>query len=313
MIGYLLEFINKRKDKLFSMNKQELRKRVSKTLSNIKKIPETLRFFFTKDKVLLNVWMQLKNNKVKHLNLGDELNYYLAKSLTNKPLFNLPCILSKNRDNFLVIGSIIETHTNRNSIIWGSGSMYGGERKLQEKPKKVLAVRGPLTREYLLSEGVDCPEVYGDPALLLPQIYRPNVTKKYKLGVIPHYIDFDNEYLSELKNDSEVKIIKFSGYEDWEKVIDEICECEFIVSSSLHGLIISDAYRVPNMWIKLSDKIKGGNFKFHDYFMSVNREIVESLIIRNTIRKEELLKYKNNYTPISWNPEKLLNVCPFIN
>ena len=300
---------------LFSMSMQEillsLRKKISKTLSSIKKIPETLRFLCTKDKVLLNGWMQLTNDKVNPRNLGDELNYYIVKSLTDKPLFNLPCILGKNRENYLVIGSIIETHANKNSIIWGSGSMYGGERNLNEKPKKVLAVRGPLTRKYLLSQGVDCPEVYGDPALLIPLIYQPNVNKKYKLGVIPHYVDFDSEYLSNLKSDSNVKIIDFRGYENWHDVIEEICECEYIVSSSLHGLIISDAYGIPNMWIRLSNKINGGNFKYHDYFMSVGRDLIDPLLIEHPVTKEEILAYNNKYSPITWDFKKLLEVAPF--
>lgn len=292
---------------------QSIRKQISNILVTAKMIPETLRYISTKDKVLLNVWMHLSNGIVKHSNFGDELNFYIVKSLTNKSLFNLPCILNKSKENYLVIGSIIETHTNKDSIIWGSGAMYGGERILKEKPKKVLAVRGPLTRKYLLSQGVNCPDIYGDPALLLPKIYQPNVRKKYKLGVIPHYMDFDNEYLSELKNDSEVKIIKLRGYKDWHKVIDEICECELIISSSLHGLIISDAYGIPNHWIKLSNKILGGYFKYHDYFMSVNRDIIEPLSISQVISKNDLLKYKAHYTPISWDSEKLLKVCPFIN
>lgn len=301
--------------KLSLMNKQKilqsLKNKISDTLSDIKKIPETLRFCVTRDKVLLNVLMRLKNNKVEHRNFGDELNYYLVKSLINKPLFNLPCILVKNRRNYLVIGSIIETYANKDSIIWGSGAMFGGERILNEKPKKVLAVRGPLTREYLLSQGVDCPEVYGDPALLLPLVYQPKVGKRYKLGVIPHFVDINSEYLSELKNDPEVKVIKLKGYEEWHKVIDEICECEYVVSSSLHGLIISDAYGVPNMWIRLSNKILGGNFKFHDYFMSVGRDLREPLLIKHTVIKEELLVHKKKYTPIAWDSEELLKVAPF--
>ena len=96
---------------------QSIKKRISNVLFSIKKIPETIRFIFTKDKVLLNVWMQLSKDRVKHSNLGDELNFYIVKSLTNRPLFNLPCILKRNNENYLVIGSVVETHTNINSII----------------------------------------------------------------------------------------------------------------------------------------------------------------------------------------------------
>lgn len=297
------------------MNKQEFLKSIKNRINNflflIKKVPETIRYIFTPNKVLLNVWMDLSNGRVLHTNFGDELNFYIVKSLTPKALFNLPCILKRNKENFLVIGSIIESHVNKDSIIWGSGAMYGGDRQLKEKPKKVLAVRGPLTRQYLLSQGINCPEIYGDPALLLPRIYLPQVCKKYKLGVIPHYVDFDSDFLSELKNDSDVKIIKLRGYEDWHKVIDEIFECEFIVSSSLHGLIISDAYQIPNVWIKLSENISGGNFKYHDYFMSVNRDIVLPVVIKHVISKEEILELIPNYKKISWSPEQLLKVCPF--
>lgn len=291
---------------------QSIKKQIRNILSAIRKFPETIRFIRTKEKVLLNVWMQLSKGRVQHRNFGDELNFYIVKSLTNKSLFNLPCILYKTKENFLVIGSIIETHANKDSIIWGSGAMYGNDRKLRETPKKVLAVRGPLTRKYLLSQGIDCPEIYGDPALLLPRIYLPQVTKKYKLGIIPHYLDFESEFLSELKKDLEVKIIKLSGYKEWKKVIDEICECEFIASSSLHGLIISDAYHIPNVWIRLSDKISGGNFKYHDYFMSVNREVETPILINDIVKKEQILEYKFQYKPITWSSEELLKVCPFL-
>lgn len=282
-----------------------------KILRLIKCIPETIRFLFSKDKILLNVWMQLHNNQVEHFNFGDELNYYLAKGLSNKPLFNLSNILIRREENLMAIGSIVESHTNKHSIIWGSGAMFGGEKKIPAKPKKILAVRGPLTREYLLSQGIDCPEVYGDPALLLPLIYKPQTTKKYTLGIIPHYVDYESEYLNEIKHDTEVKIINFQNYNNWQHIIDEISECEFIASSSLHGLIVSDAYGIPNVWIKLSDNISGGMFKFHDYFSAVGRELVAPIVISSSVKKEHLLMYKEKYSPITFDADKLLNVCPF--
>lgn len=297
------------------MNKQEMslffQKKIDKVRLIAKKLSETIRFFGTKDKVLLNVWIRLFDGQVIHSNLGDDLNFYILESLTRKPLFNLSSILCKSRENILMIGSIIEALANKDSVIWGSGAMYGGEMPLKEKPKKVLAVRGPLTRGYLLSQGVDCPEVYGDPALLLPRIYNPQPAKKYKLGVIPHNVDIESEYLSELRNDVDVRIIRLKGYEDWHKVIDEICECEFIISSSLHGLIISDAYGIPNLWIKLSNKVLGGDFKYFDYFMSVGREVSEAFLVESSLSKEDFLAHRKHYAPIKWDSEKLLESSPF--
>ena len=59
----------------------------------------------------------------------------------------------------------------------------------------------------------------------------------------------------------------------WTKVVDYICSCKIILSSSLHGLIISDAYKIPNIWLN-EYSLNEGTFKFKDYFQSQNRELI---------------------------------------
>ena len=39
----------------------------------------------------------------------------------------------------------------------------------------------------------------------------------------------------------------------------------------MHGLIVSDAYNIPNKWVKFNDKINGDDTKYYDYFKSVKR------------------------------------------
>ena len=189
------------------------------------------------------------------------------------------------------------------------------ERRICCRPLKVCAVRGPLTRQYLLEQGIDCPEVYGDPALLLPLIYKPVRTKKYKVGIIPHICDFDSPLVGNLarqKKGKELIIIKMGDYADWHDVIDEITECEFIVSSSLHGLILSDAYGVPNVWVEFSDKVVGNGFKFRDYFASVGKDS-NAVPIRVTAQTKlaELLSHKERWHPIEIDLSKLIDACPF--
>ncbi len=55
-------------------------------------------------------------------------------------------------------------------------------------------------------------------------------------------------------------------------MIDNILSCEIILSSSLHGLIVADAYNTPSSWIKFSNKVYGNGFKFRDYYASIGYE-----------------------------------------
>ncbi len=219
----------------------------------------------------------------KH-NFGDALNPLLIENLSKKKVVWVEPEFC-NKINYLVIGSILErasTHT----TVWGSG-FISQTGKCINPPHKICAVRGPLTRKLLLQDNIACPEVYGDPALLLPTVYNPKIEKKYKLGIVPHYVDRDNAWLEKLKNDKDIKILNIQEPNLY-TFIDEVLQCEKIASSSLHGLIIADAYDIPSIWIEFSDKIVGGGFKFLDYFASVEREDTEPLKIDSTTEVETI-------------------------
>ena len=216
-------------------------------------------------------------------NFGDILNPILVGFLSSKKILNVKSLYT-NSEHLLAIGSILDRAT-RNSVIWGSGYISSNS-KFVSVPKKVCAVRGPLTRELLLKQGVECPEVFGDPALLLARFYKPKVEKKYKLGIVPHYVDKNNTWLNNFSDD--VKIIDVQN-SDPLKVVDDICSCENIASSSLHGVIISDAYRIPNSWISISDKITGGSFKFLDYFKSIGDNTTKTININKDTSENELI------------------------
>ena len=286
----------------------------NKIVSIIGKTFNTIQLLYFKkgEYIVVNAWMTLYGNKANNRNWGDELNYYLIRELSGKKIFNYSDLYVRKEANVCCIGSIVDDMANENSLIWGTGAI-SDKRKMRCIPKKVYAVRGPLTRKYLISNGIDCPEIYGDPALLLSRIYNPLKTKKYTIGIIPHYVDYNNPLVERLKQlfGIDAVVISMSGYNDWHEVIDIISECDFVVSSSLHGIIISDAYRVPNVWIEFSDNVTGNGFKFRDYFLSVGREEIEPIHVTKDTSKQELLSCKDEWKPIDINLDKLLSVCPF--
>lgn len=277
-----------------------------------------LRFLFIElffRTITINAYMFTRFGMLTHFNLGDDLNWFLIKkiqpfqvSLLNKSILSrLPFY---KKENFLIIGSTISFLTNERTVIWGAGAM-DDKSPLCAKPKKVCAVRGPLTRNYLLKNGVNCPPIYGDPALLTKFFYRPRIGKKYKLGIIPHYVDYYSEKFKELKKDPEILFIKMHHYKNIATVLDQIVSCEKIISSSLHGLILSETYDVPNIWIKVSNNISGGNFKYMDYYESIGIYNAKPYLFTGKESLKELIHLFNNYKKghIDLNP--LIKAAPF--
>ncbi|MGM9795290.1 MAG: polysaccharide pyruvyl transferase family protein [Candidatus Aphodosoma sp.] len=279
----------------------------------------TIQFLTTQKnkRLLLNSWMNLNGNKLHKNNWGDDINYWFLRELTDKKIYNysnlINWMLPKTESNIMAIGSIIGFLCQSNSIIWGSGVM-NAQDVISLKPKKVLAVRGPLTRKVLLSNGIDCPKVYGDPALLLSSYYQPKVMKKYKVGIIPHYVDLQNTLvLSFINGNNDILLIDIKNYGDWHEIPDKINQCELILSSSLHGLIISDAYNIPNVWVSFSEGlISGGKFKFLDYFASVNRETLNPIKIEELADFQRAISAKDKWNKISFNSQHLIDCCPFV-
>ena len=86
-----------------------------------------------------------------------------------------------------------------------------------------------------------------------------------------------------------------------------------ILSSSLHGLILSDAYGIPNLWISVSNNIIGGDFKFLDYFSGVERHTNKPIKVEHNTRIEDLIEQTiKQYKPIVFNKDILLDACPFM-
>jgi pyruvyltransferase len=192
-------------------------------------------------------------------NVGDLLSQVVVDFVVARKNLRPEAPLRQTRRLFAV-GSVIDA-ARCAMTVWGSGLHHYGAR-IPRVRLDVRAVRGPLTRQALLAGGVPCPEVYGDPALLLPLFYAPAPAKRERFCVIPHFSreesyfrDYGDRVLSTMTS-------------DWRGFIERIVSCELVVSGSLHGVIIAEAYGVPA--VLLSD-IDTDWFKYEDYYLSTGR------------------------------------------
>ena len=199
-------------------------------------------------------------------NFGDMLTPIILERF--RPDLKIEQVDRKASGKLLMVGSIMVTMRPGDTIL-GTGSnrphaVYHG------RGCKFLAFRGPLTRSQV--KGVpesELPEVYGDPGLLLPLIYNPKVRKTTPIGYLPHYID---KYEVFKKHKFENGIAKYIDIQsDWKKVIEEVKSCQLIVASSLHGIVCAEAYGIPVIWEQYTAKIRGGDYKYQDYFLGTGR------------------------------------------
>ncbi len=236
-------------------------------------------------------------------NFGDELSKILTNKILGLTIFNIITkqggFLTKPQRRLLSIGSILH-FANNNDTIWGTGVNGKMDAKSHDfKTLDVRAVRGPLTRQFLREKGVDCPEIFGDPGLLLPLYYKKelflNKSIKEEYIVIPNFND-----MQLIKNNSNI----VSPLLPWHKVIERIVNSKLVIASSLHGVIMAEAYGVPAMLL-LPEGHAEDIFKYQDYYLGTSRE--EFPVARSI---DEALTLSPLPSP-NIDLRKLLDVFPF--
>ena len=194
-------------------------------------------------------------------NVGDVLTPWLIERLLGAPAEW--CEPDGVERVLLLAGSLLTPEVNlEGTVVIGTGAMLGGV-ELRGKPAHVVGVRGPMTRQLLLDNGIACPSRFFDPAQWLPLLYQPiEPAHKTALGVVPHYIDAVSPWVAQAKEEG-ARIIDVGA--PVEKFVDALVSCARIVTSSLHGYILAEAYGLPVEWVELSDKVAGERFKFYDW------------------------------------------------
>ena len=127
---------------------------------------------------------------------------------------------------------------------------------------RVLAVRGALTRD---EAKLPSSTVLGDPGILVDELLETMPPKRRKAVIVPHYLDRKMRWRHPTKARANI----LGPARD---LLDDIASAEVIYTSSLHALIAADALGVPQVF-EPSDKVPGGEFKFHDYVSAFGEKI----------------------------------------
>ncbi|WND11833.1 polysaccharide pyruvyl transferase family protein [Klebsiella pasteurii] len=201
-------------------------------------------------------------------NAGDHLAKIIVKqmlTIADKEIFDK----KDYRKKLLSIGSVMH-FANSNDCIWGTG-INGkiSDSRLKFDDLDVRAVRGPLTQDFLKKRNISVPSVFGDPGLLLPTFFSKNLllsdveVSAKDFIVIPHMNEDFTIYKKFKNNICSPKQGALSFTKD-------IVNSKFVVSCSLHGLIIAEAYGIPAVF--LENESGESRFKYDDYYFGTGRD-----------------------------------------
>lgn len=184
-------------------------------------------------------------------NFGDRLTGFLMMKLGVSPHW-APAADA----DVTIVGSILEhLPEGWTGTVCGAG-LLRPESRVNLSSAKVVALRGKLTAARVTGKKGN--PVLGDPGLLVSKFVNPPPAK-YDLGIVPHWSDTELA-----KRFPQGKLIDVRAHP--ELVVQQIASCKRIISSSLHGLVVADAFGIPRQAERFERAAKeGGDFKFRDY------------------------------------------------
>lgn len=267
-----------------------------------KSVGETVRAATDDDAILALWWNDVPN-------WGDIVNPVLIEHLSGRSVIRAQAVFNvRRRTTYSVIGSVLDGLAQSPVEVWGSGFKFANSR-FRVRPRRIHALRGPLSAAIARRQGIQVPDVYGDPALLFPLLYSPPRSVEYELGIIPHYADRSSPHVARLGAVSGVHIIDITA--GITEVPNQVARCAAIASSSLHGMILADAYGIPSTWIEFSDRVEGGGFKFRDYLAGVGRREESPLLVNEGTATDDILVRLGD-DPARPELDALLLACPFL-
>lgn len=228
-------------------------------------------------------------------NFGDHLSHVISAAVARERCVSFDDETSRPH-RLLAVGSILHFAQDGDTV-WGSG--VNGKVSLAEiraRKLDVRAVRGPKTAEVLRGLGIDAPEVFGDPALLIPRFFGA----RFRVEPVRDYIFIPN--LNDLKTHGHLPNV-VSPLRGWNHCVEQICAAKLVIASSLHGIILAEAFGVPARYVRLT--AIESQFKYDDYAQGTGRR---ALVPAHSIAEAREM---GGHEPIHFDPEPLIEAFPY--
>lgn len=278
-------------------------------------------------------------------NLGDALSPVIVSALSGLPIVHRH--FDSTSERFACVGTIGQEFKGGTAHFWGTGvdackNPIDRQLKQYHCPPDtafcIHALRGPISRQTFRREGIEAPEIYGDPVWFLPSLIEPAATQSCELGVVVHLTELSeqtatastHETILRYKIPSEltanIRIINTliePTFEAIEHKVKEITACKRIISTSLHGLVIAEAYNIPCLYLcnrrrgvtllHLDDETEVMDQRMRDFYSGVGLKTLVAYGNRRNqaMNWQQVIQAIDSYwKPLEWHPEPFLAAFP---
>lgn len=226
---------------------------------------------FPRQSLPIYVW---RPKEEVYRNFGDEITPLLATRIAELHGISIQTrVATPGESKLLGVGSVLH-QAKGGDVIWGSGvNGKNWPRALSEiQDLDVRSVRGPLTWRVLSSFGITAPEIYGDPGLLFPELFK-NEIESERGDVVRQFGELEVIFIPNLNDERFLPahhpgVTTISPSESPFRIAQIISRSKLVLSSSLHGIVFADAMGVPCRPILSAFEPA---LKYWDYFAGTGR------------------------------------------
>lgn len=231
------------------------------------------------DPIRVSYYLRVKN-------AGDLLNANIVSKIAKRETYY---VSDKSKPFLLPSGSVLGGAT-ENSFVWGAGLMHPKLGLGTAKAKNIHLLRGKKSYEALELSGLKLGDIpLGDPLFLAPKLLniQRSILPTHRVGVMPHYADRQRPYIQKLLKHPDV--VDINVHNDPTRMIEQMAQCDYILSSCLHGIILADALEIPSRWITTDTHFAGEHFEFSDWFSLCRDPQIKPWVLSEADRLEDIV------------------------
>ncbi|MEM7320909.1 MAG: polysaccharide pyruvyl transferase family protein [Pseudomonadota bacterium] len=203
-------------------------------------------------------------------NFGDALSPLIVAQMSGRSVVHA----RPGQCDILALGSLLKVMQRNHRVaradgtrpvIWGAGVLQAIPTGFVDHVDIAL-VRGPVTAALL---GLET-NSFGDPGLLADRLLADRPSRQDRIAFVPHHSMMDDPDVLALAN-TEAALDLIGPETDPLDVCARIASARHVVSASLHGLVLADAFGVPSTWLSPGTQSR---LKYHDYAASIGRPLI---------------------------------------